>query len=170
MSTWMKPWPVILLMPVLVACGRTPTDSAAGSSEPSRSGAARGSDTCTLLTADDIQSVMSKAPGPPRFAQGIQCDWPAADGSTESLVGLIVTGTTFRSYDDYAEAYRRQMNADPAESVRRIDGGPGLFTIGFKDMPMVQIYSGSSMVQVSTFGHEEKHALELARKVVARLD
>jgi hypothetical protein len=61
------------------------------------------------------------------------------------------------------------MDADPAKDVHRIDGGPGLFTIGFNDMAMVQIYSGSSMVQVSTFDHEERHALELARRVVARL-
>jgi hypothetical protein len=36
-------------------------------------------------------------------------------------------------------------------------------------MPMVQIYSGSSMVPVATFGNKETHALELAKKVLARI-
>jgi hypothetical protein len=83
-------------------------------------------------------------------------------------VSLIVTGTNLRSYDEYAETFRKEMNADPATSVHRIDG-PCLFAIGFNDMPMVQIYSGSSMVPVATFGNKETHALELAKKVLARI-
>lgn len=156
---------------VALACGRaaeepepkTASASGRGSQGPQR-------DTCALLTADDIQSVIGTAAGPPRMEQGIQCSWPAADGSNQSMVGLIVTGTTYASYDEYAQAYREQMDADPADAVHRIEGGPGQFTVGYNGTAMVQIYSGSSMVQVSTFDHDEKHALELARRVVARLN
>jgi hypothetical protein len=161
----------IVLACLALACGRAAEDAPAETASASGSGSPQGQrDTCALLTPDDIQSVMGATPGPPRIEQGIQCSWPSADGSNQSMVGLIVTGNTYSAYDEYAEAYRQQMDADPADAVHRIEGGPGQFTVGYNDMAMVQIYSGSSMVQVSTFDHDEKHALALARRVVARLN
>jgi hypothetical protein len=104
---------------------------------------------------------MGKAPGPPKpDANG--CSWPAADGSNEFLVQLVVAGTTIRSYDDY------RKESDGAADVHRIEA-PGEFAIAFNDMPMVQIFSGGSFVQVSTFRNEEKHAVELAKRAHARL-
>jgi hypothetical protein len=159
----------VLFAALAFGCGQTPADAPARNEASGGAGAkpSGATDTCSLLTATDIQSVMGTAAGTP-VGEGHKCDWPSADESKQSLVSLIVTGTNLRSYDEYAETFRKEMNADPATSIHRIDG-PGLFAIGFNDMPMVQIYSGSSMVQVATFGNKETHALELAKKVVARI-
>lgn len=149
---------------IAVACGTTPSDSsgAAGNSP------APGRDTCRLLTAEDIRTVMGVAPGESRF-ESSQCIWPSADGANEFLVQMIVTGTTVRTYDDLARKYREELNTDPATAIHPIPGA-GDFAVGFNDMPMVQVYTGSTMVQVSTFGHQEQQALELAKRVVGRLD
>lgn len=151
---------------VALACGRSSSESTTGS----RSGTERDpQETCALLTAEDIQSVLGTTPGAPRFEKP-QCIWASADGSQDHLVQLIVTSAYYRSYDDIAKAYRETMDgADPAKAMHPIEGA-GLFAVGYSEMPMVQIYTGSSMVQVATFGNEELHALELAKKVVGRLE
>ena len=147
------------------ACGGTPPDSGASSATRSASAA---QETCSLLTDEDIRSVMGVAPGPSRF-ESIQCIWPSADGSNEFLVQLIATPTRVGSYDELAKQYREELNTDPASAIHPIDG-VGQFAVGFNDTPMVQIYRRSTMVQVATFGHQEKHALELAIRAVARLN
>ena len=150
---------------IAMACGGTPSDSsrasARGSPAPDR-------DMCRLLTADDIRSVMGVAPGESRF-ESSQCIWSSKDGATEFLVQMVVTGATVRSYDELARKYRDELDTDPATAIHPIEG-VGDFAVGFNEMPMVQIYTGTTMVQVSTFGHQEKHALDLAKRVLPRLD
>jgi hypothetical protein len=147
------------------ACGGTPPDPS--SSPPPASGSPR-QPTCSLLTDDDIRSVMSVAPGPSRFENN-QCIWPSADGSNDFLVQLTVSAVKVGSYDELAKLYREEMNTDPVNVIHRIDN-VGQFAIGFNDTPMVQVYQHSTMVAVATFGHPEKHALELAQRALARLN
>lgn len=147
------------------ACGGTASDSSGTSASRSRPS---GRETCRLLTADDIRDVMRVAPGESRF-ENSQCIWPSADGANEFLVQMIVTGTTVGSYDQLARQYRDELDTDPATALHQIEGA-GDFAVGFNEMPMVQIFTGSTMVQVSTFKHQETHALELAKRVVGRLD
>lgn len=125
-------------------------------------------ETCALLTADEIQTVMGTAPAEPRF-EGNQCAWASQDGSEQFLVQMIVTPSPYKSFDEVAETYREQMDADPAEAIEPIEG-VGLFAIGLKGMAMVQIFTGTHMVQVATSGKEQDRALELAKKAVARLE
>jgi hypothetical protein len=152
-----------LLATLTMACSGTPAGSAGASSSASRPSR----EVCSLLTAEDIQSVLGIAPGASKLEK-VQCIWPAADGSNEFLVQLIVTETMVRSYDELARNYREELDTDPATAIHPIPG-VGQFAVGFKEMAMVQIYTGSTMVQVSTFEHREQHALDLAKRAVARL-
>jgi hypothetical protein len=148
----------------IVACGQArsdPGERAGAASHPA------GDDVCSLLTADDIRSVTGVAPGEPRF-ESPQCIWSSADGSNEFLVQLLTSRSLLRSYDDLVRQYKEQMQTDAATVVHPIEGA-GDFAVGFTEMPMVQIYSGSTLVQVATFSHQESHALELARRALARL-
>jgi hypothetical protein len=124
---------------------------------------------CSLLTAEDINAVMGIAPGEPRFESN-QCIWPRGDRPEELLVQLMVAPPSYRSYDDLARAYREQMDgADPAQAMEPLDGiGVGRFAVGFREMPMVQIYTDKALVQVSTFGNKREHALELAKRVARK--
>ena len=76
----------------------------------------------------------------------VQCIWPAADGSDDFLVQLIVAGTTVGSYDELARQYREEPDTDPATAIHRIEG-TGELAVGSNEMAMVQIFSGSTMVR-----------------------
>ena len=129
-------------------------------------GSAAPKDVCSLLTAEDINAVTGIAPGASRFESN-QCIWPRKDRPEDMLVQLMVAPASYRSYDDLAKAYREQMDgADPATAMEPLDGvGVGRFAVGYKEMPLVQIYTDKAMVQVATFGNPREHALELAKRV-----
>lgn len=147
------------------ACGGSSSTSG-GTSDTSSPMAGR--ETCALLSADDIRGVMGIAPGQPK-ADDNGCTWPSADGSNEFLVQLTVAPTVIRSYDELAKQYREELETDPAAALHRIDG-VGQFAIGFNELPIVQIFGDSGFVQVYTVKHEERHALDLAKRAFARLD
>lgn len=156
---------LICSLTYVVGCGGSnsaePSSSAvAGSKTPS------GTDVCRLLTADEIRAVMGKDPGEPRFESN-QCVWPAADGADDHLVQLMVTRTIARSYDDVARQYK-EMDMDPAKAIHPIPDA-GDFAVGLEGTPIVQVFVGSTMVQVSTFRHTEQQALDLAKRAAARV-
>ena len=155
---------VIVAAGAALACGGTPEQSPR--EEAARGASADPSAICSLLTADHIEDVMGTAPGEPRF-ESSQCVWPRADRPEELLVQVLVSPPSYGSYDELAKAYREGMDgADPAQAMEPLEGvGVGRFAVGFREMPMVQIYTDRAMVQVSTFGNQREHALELAKRV-----
>ena len=104
----------------------------------------------------------------PRFEnhQGI---WPSADGSNPFLVQLISTASPVRSYEDLAKQIessgRRTRPRRVTQSMTSVVS-PSAST----KRRWSRYFTGSTLVQVVTFGNKELQALELAKPALARVE
>jgi hypothetical protein len=124
-------------------------------------------DPCSLLTADDIRTVLATAAGSGK-RDGVQCTWSAVDGSNPLLVQLQLSAVAFISYDRFAADYIKRHKENPAKLAQRLDS-PGGFALAMNGAPVIQVYSRSGMVQVATLSNGHGQALALARKAASRM-
>ena len=165
-------WPALLLAG-LTSCGGSeappaePASAGTASSEPQAAAAA----TCALLSAEEIQEVLGKAPGAPRAPEGTKdCVWPPADDPSSTLVRVTTSDSGFASYDGFVASYQAEFGGEqpPTEYYRPIDG-VGDWAMYVADENAVQVFKGGRMLQVGTNPPDEQQAIALAQKAAPRL-
>jgi len=165
-------WPTLLLAAV-TSCGSSeappgePASSGTISSEPQ----AALSGTCALLTAQEIQEVLGKAPGAPQTPEGtLDCIWSAADDPSSTLVRVTTSDSGYASYDGFVASYQSEFGGEqpPTEYYRPIEG-VGDWAMYVADENAVQVFKGGRMLQVGTNPPDEAQAIALAHKAVPRM-
>jgi hypothetical protein len=163
-------WPALLLAG-LTSCGGSEAPQSAPPGETASGPESAASPTCALLTADDIQAALGKAPGAPQAPAGTQdCLWPAADDPSTNLVRLAYSDSGYSSYEDFVTSYQAEFGGEqpPTEYYRPIQG-VGDWAMWVSDENALQVYQGGRMLQVGTTPPDEQQALALAQKALPRL-
>lgn len=152
-----------------LACGGSAPSNE--SSEPASREIEVGLNACELLVADDIEEVLGAAPGMPQADTGDpqQCTWPKSESSDEPLVHLLVTDSSYDSYDEWVSRYTQEVGEEPGSTYRRVEGVGdwGLYIVPERAL---EVYRGEMMLEVrvpSEWGEEEARAL--AERALPRL-
>jgi hypothetical protein len=164
-------WPSLLLAG-LASCGgsgappgeSTSSEPAASEPQPAASGS------CALLTAEEIQEVLGKAPGASRAVEGTEdCIWSSADDPSSTLVRLTTSDSGFASYEGFVESYSAEFGGEqpPTEYYRPIEG-VGDWAMYVADENALQVFKEGRMLQVGTNPPDEAQALALAQKAIPR--
>lgn len=161
----------ILALLLGFACGGPAPSDESETGEPASREIELRVDACELLTASDIEEVFGVAPGVPQAdtEDPQQCTWPKSDGSEEALVHLLVTDSSYDSYDEWVSRYAQEVGEEPGSNYRRIEGigDWGLYIIPERAL---EVYEGEMMLEVqvaSEWGEEAARAL--AERALPRL-
>ncbi len=126
---------------------------------------------CALLTAEEIQEVLGRAPGAPQNPVGTEeCIWSSADDPSSILVRLATSDSGYASYDGFVASYSAEFGGEqpPTEYYRPIQG-VGDWAMYVADENAIQVFKGGRMVQVAPNPPNEAQALALAQRAAARM-
>ncbi len=154
------------LAAALTSCGSAEAPQGESASEPPPA-----SGTCALLTADEIEEVLGRAPGAPQAPEGTEdCLWPAADDPSTNLVRLVLSDSGFPSFDSFVVSYQAEFGGEepPRDYYRPIEG-VGDWAMYVADENALQVFKGVRMLQLATNPPNEAQAISLAQKAVPRL-
>jgi hypothetical protein len=144
---------------------------AAQAPESAESTAEASSAACGLLTAEEIQEALGRAPGAPQTPPGTEdCVWSAADDPSITLLRVRTSDSGYASYDSFVESYQAEFGGEqpPTEYYRPIQG-VGDWAMYVADENAIQVFKGGRMLQVAPNPPNEAQALALAQKAVSRL-
>jgi len=162
-----------ILLAGLTCCGgsEAPQSESAPASTTAAEQKAPASGTCALLTAEEIQEVLGKAPGAPQSPEGTgECLWSSADAPSSTLVRVTVSDSGFVSFDGFVASYQAEFGGEepPREYYRPIEG-VGDWAMYVADENALQVFKGGRLLQVGTNPPDEAQAIALAQKAIQRM-
>lgn len=135
-------------------------------------------DPCTLLSTEDIESILAVAPGEPEFTEyedADLCSWRPVDDFGVELVTVAVTDAIAGTYEEYLQNSEQLLgfHATP-EQATKVEG-PGDFAVWVPSAEggMFQFFVAGHMIQVVVTAADAQAAFEasqaLAGLIYARL-